>query len=267
MPAYGTGSERSSTRWPSGSSEIAGEDTWRARPARRAAMLTAAARRASRTSGSSRPGAASIASGSTRSFSGAASPSRSGELADRLVAARADRAEDVGDVGADLGERRRQRAQRARPAPARRGRPIRSARSSSFSLTSRSPPGGARRGRRPRSRGACGRRGWRRVARCETAISWRTSRSFSASVRPVSTRSTMPSASPTSGASSTEPLTSITSAERPAALEVALRRSAGTWSRSASRPGGARPRRAAPRRCGRRGPSGSSRSAGRAARR
>ena len=49
----------------------------------------------------------------------------------------------------------------------------------------------------------------------QTPISSRTSSSFSSRVRPVSTRSTIPSASPTSGASSTEPLTSITSAWRP----------------------------------------------------
>ena len=49
----------------------------------------------------------------------------------------------------------------------------------------------------------------------QAAISSRTSRSFSCSVRPVATRSTIPSARPTSGASSTEPLTSITSAWRP----------------------------------------------------
>src|SRR5215207_9490163 len=47
------------------------------------------------------------------------------------------------------------------------------------------------------------------------AICSRTSSPFSFRVRPLATRSTMPSASPTSGASSTEPLTSITSAWRP----------------------------------------------------
>src|SRR5581483_4572372 len=50
----------------------------------------------------------------------------------------------------------------------------------------------------------------------QVVISSRTSSSFSASVRPVSTRSTIPSARPTRGASSTEPLTSITSARLPA---------------------------------------------------
>src|SRR4029453_10553451 len=49
----------------------------------------------------------------------------------------------------------------------------------------------------------------------QSAISSRTSRSLSSSVRPVATRSTIPSARPTSGASSTEPFTSTTSAWRP----------------------------------------------------
>ena len=85
------------------------------------------------------------------------------------------------------------------------------------------PPGAAARpGRRPRRRAACGRRGWRSAARCEVAISSRISRPFSSRVRPVATRSTMPSARPISGASSTEPFTSITSALAAGLLEVAL---------------------------------------------
>ena len=49
----------------------------------------------------------------------------------------------------------------------------------------------------------------------QSAITSRTSSAFSCSVRPDAVRSTMPSARPEIGASSTEPLTSITSACRP----------------------------------------------------
>ncbi len=48
------------------------------------------------------------------------------------------------------------------------------------------------------------------------------SRPFSTSVRPVAVRSTIPSASPHNGASSTEPLTSTTSAWRPVRANQAV---------------------------------------------
>ena len=55
----------------------------------------------------------------------------------------------------------------------------------------------------------------------EAKISSRSTSPFSRRVRPVATRSTMPWASPTSGASSTEPLTFTTSAWRPVAVKWA----------------------------------------------
>src|SRR6266511_3713345 len=77
MPAAATGSSRTSTSCPSGSSTPAGRV--RASTSARATVSTlrAATRSASRTSGSRRPGAAATASGSTRNDSGISSPSRS----------------------------------------------------------------------------------------------------------------------------------------------------------------------------------------------
>src|SRR5262249_42274728 len=131
------------------------------------------------------------------------------DLRQRLVALRADRGQDHPNRFAHLVESRLQGADPHRQVAGIPPVPVEALDLHGFSGRSRST----------RSSTSAARNLWEmRLATrraVEPAISSRISRPFSSSVRPVATRSTIPSARPARGASSTDPLTSITSAWRP----------------------------------------------------
>ena len=262
MPAAATGTSRTVTVWPWGSStscgsrvdlglgdgaDVGGGQLQRLaqlRVERRQRRSAAAPDRPAATSGG-----CSVASKRAVSRSTASSPPST-----HLAA----RSRSTSTRAAPTRRPRRGSRPRSRAAPSHSKR---------RALIAPSPPAASRSARRPRAARSLWATRLATKRAVHSTISSRTSRSFSSRVRPVATRSTMPSARPISGASSTEPLTSITSTWRPVAskwrsairgylvaIRIIPRRRCGL-AQPARRP------------CARRAPCGSGRSRGRAARR